>query len=666
MGPGRRMHKQGPPPTIKELNLPTKRKADESYSPAVSAKKANRSIEDARHAEQTPEEVEAEMPEDDSYSIEGTSDVERGASEEPRQRYRFEGYADYEKDASDQGDDEPNLPHHSDLIDDEPGLPFEPYIGFGEESDSDRYENGSSGSVLDSEEEQARPTGFSDDDSDGEELLTAANMEGLSRKLDQEQKEIDEQAQRELEDDAIDTNIGSEDEGYPSKLAPDLQLVRTRITESVRVLGDFARLSTSGRSRSDHVHDLILDICIYYGYNAFLAEKLFRLFSPAEAFAFFEANESPRPLVIRTNTLRTNRRTLAQALINRGVVLEPVGRWSKVGLQVFEAPVPMGATPEYLAGHYMIQSASSFLPVMALAPEPGERILDMAAAPGGKTTYMSALMRNTGMIFANDASKERSKGLIGNIHRLGCKNTIVSYLEGQESFPKLLGGFDRVLLDAPCSGTGVISKDPSVKTSKNERDFLSLPQTQKKLLLAAIDSTNHDSPTGGYIVYSTCSVTVEENEQVVQYALKKRPNVTIVETGMGAFGSEGFQSYMSKHFDSKMTLARRYYPHRENVDGFFVCKLKKTGPYVPGPVSSQDTAQWSDSVNGNAVSASDNAIDTSGTPAEVETEFGPFDDEEDARYILKSRQRHLRSIGLDPRTLVPRKEVPSEQYEQYG
>ena len=124
-----------------------------------------------------------------------------------------------------------------------------------------------------------------------------------------------------------------------------------------------------------------------------------------------------------------------------------------------------GATPEYLAGHYMLQAASSFLPVISLSPQPNERVLDMASAPGGKTSHMAALMQNTGVIFANDANKARTKSLTANIHRLGCKNTVVCSYDGRE-FPKVLGGFDRVLLDAPCSGTGVISKDPSVKINK--------------------------------------------------------------------------------------------------------------------------------------------------------------------------------------------------------
>jgi len=127
--------------------------------------------------------------------------------------------------------------------------------------------------------------------------------------------------------------------------------------------------------------------------------------------------------------------------------------------------VPIGATAEYLAGHYMLQAASSFLPCIALAPQPGERVLDMASAPGGKTTYLSALMQNSGVVFANDSNKARTKSLTANVHRLGCKNVVVTNYDAR-AFPKVLGGFDRVLLDSPCSGTGVISKDQSVKTNK--------------------------------------------------------------------------------------------------------------------------------------------------------------------------------------------------------
>jgi 25S rRNA (cytosine2870-C5)-methyltransferase len=497
-----------------------------------------------------------------------------------------------------------------------------------------------------------------DEDSDAEEALTAANIAGLSQQLDNQRAQELADAEAELKEDALQTNIAAdlpdsdeEDGAQKHLLAPDLQLFRTRITETVRVLSSFNDLRDPDRSRADYTQALLKDICTYYGYSPFLAAKLFSLFPPQEALAFFDSNESPRPMVIRTNTLRTHRRDLAHALINRGVTLEPVGKWSKVGLQIFESQVPLGATPEYLAGQYILQAASSFLPVMALAPQEHERVLDMAAAPGGKSTHMAALMGNTGCIFANDANKDRAKGLIGNIHRMGVKNTIVCNYSALE-FPKVMGGFDRVLLDAPCSGTGVIAKDASVKTNKTEADFLRLPHLQKQLLLAAIDSVDHASKTGGYIVYSTCSVTVEENEQVVQYALNKRPNVRLVPTGL-VFGKEGFIKYESKRFHPSMKETRRYYPHAYNVDGFFVAKFKKTGPTPANAVKAQGTAaeekRKADGVEQD-VAANDDAQREDGV--EDEDEFGGFEDEEDDEAIIqRSLKRQMRRKGIDSRAV---------------
>ncbi|KAI2620183.1 NOL1/NOP2/sun family putative RNA met [Hypomontagnella submonticulosa] len=526
---------------------------------------------------------------------------------------------------------------------------------------------GSDDSVYDSDAEdpKERRAMFSEDedDSDAEEKLTAANIVGLSRKLDEQIAQEEAEAQAELEEAALQTNIdrphvlddGEEDDlalKTKALLAPDLQLLRTRITDTIRVLDDFTNLGEEGRSRAEYMSQLLKDICAYYGYSEYLAEKLMNLFPPREAFAFFEANETARPVVIRTNTLRTHRRDLAQALINRGVTLEPVGKWSKVGLQIFESNVPLGATPEYLAGHYILQAASSFLPVMALAPQEGERCLDMAAAPGGKTTHMAAMMKNTGCIFANDPSKARAKGLIGNIHRLGARNVVVCNYDARE-FPRVIGGFDRVLLDAPCSGTGVIAKDPSVKTNKDEKDFMVLPHTQKQLLLAAIDSVNHASKTGGYLVYSTCSVTVEENEQVVQYALSKRPNVKLVSTDL-PFGKEGFTSYMGKKFDPSLRLTRRYYPHTYNVDGFFVAKFHKIGPTPvnlvkdkPAQTATAPNTDGEEVVDKTPIAADEDVPEN----ARGEDDFGGFDDEEDQKYMERAKRNAMRRRGLDPKAL---------------
>jgi ribosomal RNA methyltransferase Nop2 len=412
------------------------------------------------------------------------------------------------------------------------------------------------------------------------------------------------------------------------------------------VLEDFSKLGEAGRSRSEYTQKLLDDISVYYGYSPYLAEKLFNLFTPRDALAFFEANETPRHPVIRTNTLKTHRRDLAQALINRGVRLEPVGKWSKVGLQIFESSVPIGATPEYLAGYYMLQAASSFLPVIALAPQEHERVLDMAAAPGGKTTYMAAMMKNTGTIFANDSNKARAKGLIGNIHRLGVRNTIVCNYDAKD-FPKVIGGFDRVLLDAPCSGTGVIAKDASVKTNKTHADFVRLPFLQKQLLIAAIDSVDYKSKTGGYIVYSTCSVTIEENEGVVEYALSKRPNVRLVDAGL-EIGEEAFVNHQGMKFSPKMKLARRYYPHQHNVDGFFVAKFQKIGPSPDGtgqiPKEAVDEEIEMLEYRAPIPETEEDAEEKNG----AQEEESLWNEEEDLIYMDRAVRNRKRKKGLNP------------------
>lgn len=493
------------------------------------------------------------------------------------------------------------------------------------------------------EEERAKPM-FSDDDSDEEDLknLNVENMEAFSRKLDDEDELEREEAELELlEGEQAQPRAKvlptAEEEEIMDQGPQDVTMVRTRMIEIIKVLENFKDMAEEGTSRTDYVNRLLKDICEYFGYSEFLAEKLFNLFSPSEAMEFFEANEIARPITIRTNTLKTRRRDLAQTLVNRGVNLQPIGSWTKVGLQVFDSQVPIGATPEYLAGQYILQAASSFLPVMALDPQENERILDMAAAPGGKTTYISAFMKNTGCVFANDANKARTKSLIANIHRLGCKNTIVCNYDARE-FPKVIGGFDRILLDAPCSGTGVIAKDESVKVSRTEKDFIQIPHLQKQLLLSAIDSVDANSATGGIIVYSTCSIAVEENEAVVDYALRKRPNVKLVDTGL-QIGKEGFTSYRGKHYNSKISLTRRYYPHTYNVDGFYVAKFKKIAP-SPHDVSKAG-AKEKESIA--RAEAEEEGI--------IHDDFADFEEDEDKEIMAKSKARSLKRKGINPSSI---------------
>lgn len=306
----------------------------------------------------------------------------------------------------------------------------------------------------------------------------------------------------------------------------------------------------------------------YYNYNSELIDHFLTFLNPNELIQFFEANETQRPLTIRINTLKTRRKELAEALIQRGVDLDKLAEWSKVGIKIYQSKVPIGATPEYLAGHYMLQSASSLLPVLALDPQANEKILDLAAAPGGKTTYVAQLMKNTGVIFANDVKKERLRALQFNVQRLGISNVIVTNYDGRK-INKVINNFDRVLLDAPCTGLGIISKDQSIKANKVLMDIRKHSQLQKQLILAAIDSAKPN----GVVVYSTCSVSPLENEEVVNYALKRR-HVKLVDIEVDV-GEPGCTKYVEKRYHPDLAKTRRIYPHIHNMDGFYVAKLIK-------------------------------------------------------------------------------------------
>lgn len=222
-----------------------------------------------------------------------------------------------------------------------------------DDGDSDSMGEGSDDEPL-ADNFKGSSEGSSDDD-DEEELP----IEKKSKQLKMKKEKVDEEAEAELQ-----MNIQqSEKYTLPSGeeiekevlLPPDLTVLKSRIKEVIGVLSDFTIKREEGRDRVEYLEQLRKDLCTYYSYNDFLMEAFMETFPLGELIEFLEANETPRPMTIRTNTLKTRRRDLAQALINRGVNLDPIGKWSKVGLVIYNSQVPVGATPEYLAGHYILQ-----------------------------------------------------------------------------------------------------------------------------------------------------------------------------------------------------------------------------------------------------------------------------------------------------------------------
>ncbi|KAH8308771.1 hypothetical protein KR059_001495 [Drosophila kikkawai] len=537
---------------------------------------------------------------DDEEELEENSEDENGlkAAESAEEDEEEEEDDDEDEEEEDSDEDTAQVGKLADLSDDEAN------------SDDDFDISG--------DEDAAEAESDEDDDDDDDDDDDKLPIERANKKLKKREAKDAQLAEEEMQMtvDHQDVFQLPTEEEKTEELT--LQQVQQRIKDVTLVLSDFKKYRQADRSRGEYIELLRQDLCLYYSYNEFLMEKLMDMFPLTELMEYLEASEVARPLTIRTNTLKTRRRDLAAALINRGVNLDPLGKWTKVGLVVFNSTVPLGATPEYLAGHYMCQGASSLLPVMALAPQENERILDMCSAPGGKGSHIASIMKNTGTLFANDFNRDRVKAVQANFHRLGIVNAIISCEDGTK-FRNIITGFDRVLLDAPCTGTGVVSKDPSVKTTKSEVDVQRCYNLQRKLLLSAIDCVDAKSKTGGFIVYSTCSVLPEENEWVIDYALKKR-NVKLVDTGLN-FGVNGFTNFRQHRFHPSLNLTRRYYPHTHNMDGFYVAKLQKFSNTIPLTKEQQeeDEKQLDAAIEAEAASAAESATEGE---AEKETEAG--------------------------------------------
>ncbi|MBI2135508.1 RsmB/NOP family class I SAM-dependent RNA methyltransferase [Candidatus Woesearchaeota archaeon] len=272
---------------------------------------------------------------------------------------------------------------------------------------------------------------------------------------------------------------------------------------------------------------------------------------------------------IRINTLKISEKNLIARLKSKNVALEKID-FADYGYKA-KACFSLGSTPEYLQGYYYLQEAASQVPVQILMSEEVlkiskkeninkkcELVLDMCASPGGKTTYIAQLMNNTGTVVALDINKNKLISLRNNIARLGIKNTIVYNMDAAK-VARLGLKFDKILLDAPCSGNFTLENNWLEK--RKQKDLVKVAETQKKLLKAAFAVLKKD----GIIVYSTCSLEPEEDEEAVNYAVDK----------LGAKLIDIEETRYKIAFNKDLHGTLKFWPDVTNTQGFFVAKLAK-------------------------------------------------------------------------------------------
>jgi tRNA (cytosine49-C5)-methyltransferase len=280
----------------------------------------------------------------------------------------------------------------------------------------------------------------------------------------------------------------------------------------------------------------------------------------------------PRQQSIRINPLVTEPNQTLQQLRDLDWVGQPVD-WCPHGFTV-ESDIKVIRDSELVSnGSVYIQNAASWQPVLALDPQPGDDILDVCAAPGGKTSHIAAITGNKARITANDNSKPRMAKIRSNLTRLGVENVYYTMYDAIHLSHKIYGRqYDKILLDAPCSGEGMMTID-------NDQDFTTwsvahikrLQQLQKRILVQAWQLLK----PGGTLVYSTCTMAPEENEAVIDYLLRHNDDVEVKQIKMDLPNRVApVLSWNDKAFDPTLKFAMRLIPSPE-IEAFFVCKLTK-------------------------------------------------------------------------------------------
>ena len=282
----------------------------------------------------------------------------------------------------------------------------------------------------------------------------------------------------------------------------------------------------------------------------------------AEADAFFASYESPRAYGLRRNPLKQTAEQFERLMPWQ---LEPVG-WADEGYYYSDADRP-GKHVYHEMGLYYIQEPSAMCVAQIADPQPGEVVLDLCAAPGGKSTQLAGRMAGEGLLVCNEIVPNRAKILAQNIERMGVKNAVVLNHSPQELEARFPAFFDRIVVDAPCSGEGMFHKEEAALTEWSPENVQMCAQRQRDILACAV---NMLCP-GGVLVYSTCTFASAEDEDMIRWLLDKYPDLTLQPIDTAALDIS----------DGEIRGTGRIYPHRQRGEGHFVARLMKGGIRLP-------------------------------------------------------------------------------------
>jgi len=299
-----------------------------------------------------------------------------------------------------------------------------------------------------------------------------------------------------------------------------------------------------------------------------MIERYIKFLGIDDTIKLLKANEKPLNPSIRVNTLKISGAELKKRLEQKDFELEPID-WVPYAFKIIKETYNLGSTHEFLQGYYYLQNIASMLPSIILDPNPNDIVIDMCAAPGSKATHLAQLMKNQGTLILIDRNRNRIPALETNLLRMGIINSIVLNMDAKD-ISKLNIKADKILLDAPCTGEGLIRQDPTRKKSKRLRDIKKMSKIQKLLLRAGLKVLK----PGGKLLYSTCSIAPEENELVLNDILQDESDFSIIKIN-NQYGINGLTRFFENTLLEEIKLSQRLYPHLHDTIGFFLCLIKR-------------------------------------------------------------------------------------------